>query len=69
MVYSGRYLLEMEIIRAKFSTLDTWQTSVVALHYTFADADGFPLTQLELEKVFFGTLASQYFVSRPYGAG
>jgi len=59
----------MEIIRAKFSTLDTRETSVVALHHTFADADAFPLIQLEQEKVFFGTLTSQYFVSRPYGAG
>jgi len=33
----------MEIIRAKFFALDTWETSVIALHYTFADADSFPL--------------------------
>jgi len=33
----------MEIIQAKFSALDTWETSVDAMHYTFADADGFPL--------------------------
>jgi len=34
----------MEIIRAEFSSLDTWETSVVALHYTFADADDFRLS-------------------------
>jgi hypothetical protein len=34
----------MEIIRAKFSPLDTCETSVVALHYIFADADGFPFS-------------------------
>jgi len=34
----------MEIIQAKFFALDTWQTSVVTLHYTFADADSFPLS-------------------------
>jgi len=34
----------MEVIWAKFSALDTWQTSVVALRYTFSDADGFPLS-------------------------
>jgi len=44
MVRSGRYLLGMEIIRGKLSALDTWQTSVVALHSTFADADDFPLS-------------------------
>jgi hypothetical protein len=37
-------ILGMEIIEAKFSPLDTWETSVFALHYTFADADGFPLS-------------------------
>jgi len=44
MVRSGRYLLGMEIIRTKFSSLDTRETSVVALNYTFADADNFPLS-------------------------
>src|SRR6266851_7561677 len=28
-VRSGRYIFEMEIIRAKFSSLDPWETSVV----------------------------------------
>ena len=59
----------MEIIRAKFSTLDTWEKLVVALHYTSSDADGFPLSQPEQAKVSFGTLISKYFVSRSYGAG
>ena len=44
MVRSGPYLLGMEIIRAKFSALDTWEASVDALHYTFSDADCFPLS-------------------------
>ena len=44
MVYSGRYFLGMEIIRAKFSSLGTWETSVVALNCTLADADGLPLS-------------------------
>jgi hypothetical protein len=34
----------MEIIRAKLSPLDTWETSVVALHSTFADTDSIPLS-------------------------
>jgi len=34
----------MEIIGAKLSSLDTRETSVVALRYTFADADDFPLS-------------------------
>ena len=44
MVRSRRYILGMEIIRAKFSSLDTWEASVVAPRYTFADADSFPLS-------------------------
>jgi len=44
MVRSGQYILGMEIIWAKFSPLDTWEKSVVALHHIFADADGFPLS-------------------------
>jgi len=59
----------MESIRAKFSALDTWEKSVVALHYTFSDTDGFPSSQPEQAKVSFGTLNSKYFVSRSYGAG
>ena len=43
MVRSGQYILRMEIVQARFSPLDTWETSVVDLHYTFADADGFLL--------------------------
>jgi len=58
----------MEIIRAKFSTLDTWEKSVVALHYT-SDADGFPLSQPEQAKVSFGMLTSKYFVSNTHGTG
>jgi len=59
----------MEIIWAKFSPLDTWEKSVVALHYTSSDADGFPLSQPEQAKVSFGMLTPKYFVSRSYGAG
>ena len=39
------------------------------LHHTFADADSFPLSQPEQGKVSFGTITSQYFVSRTYGTG
>jgi hypothetical protein len=69
MVHSARYILGMEIIRVKFSPLDTCETSVVAMRYTFADADGFPLSQPEQGKASFGTLTSKYFVSRAHGAG
>jgi hypothetical protein len=46
-VRSERYIPGMEIIRAKFSPLDTWKKSVAAPRrprYTFADTDGFPLS-------------------------
>jgi hypothetical protein len=46
MVRSGRYILGMEIIWAKFSSLGTWETSVV-VYVTFAKADPFRLSQPE----------------------
>ena len=41
MVRSGGNFFGLEIIWAKFSSLDTWETSVV-VQYTFAEADVLP---------------------------
>ena len=70
-VRSGRYIFEMEIIWAKFSSLDPWETCVVVQPYFT------PLRMLMVciscsgsrEELCFGTLTSQIPGSRIYGVG
>jgi hypothetical protein len=43
MVHQRQNFLRLEILLAKFSSVDLWQTLVVAIRYAFAETDEYYL--------------------------